>query len=81
MFLPIGDILHADRIGSPSCLGFEDADDAIGIADRQGPQEYRVHHAEDRGAGADPECERHKRRQCGKRILAPDPQGVSNVLS
>lgn len=81
MFLPIGDILHADRIGPPSCLGFEDANDAIWVSDRQGPQEYRVHHAEDSGAGADPECERHKRRQSGQRILTPDSQGIPDVLS
>ena len=81
MFLPVGDILHADRIGSASCLGFEDTDDAIRVPDRQRPQEDRVHHAEDSGAGADPECECYKRRQRGKRILSPDPQGVPDVLS
>ena len=81
MLFPVGDVLHADCIGTPSGLRFEYADYAVGIPNRQRTQQNRVHHAENGGAGSNRERERHKRGYCGKRILAPDPQRVTNILS
>ena len=57
-----------------------DADQALGLMERQRLQQHAVHHAEDRRIGADPQREREggQRREAG--LLPQHARGVAQIL-
>ena len=53
----------------------------IRLIKRQRPQQHGIHHAEDRGVGADAQSEYQNCNDCEARTFAENAPGVASVLT
>jgi hypothetical protein len=65
---------------SDSNLALEERHQARLIRKRKGVQQHRIRTAEDRGVGANAECDRHHGNRRESRILSDHPGAVTHVL-